>query len=239
MLCYRCGQSRETNVSNGVERAIRGVIFDLDGVLVTTDEFHYRAWQRLADEEGIPFDREINHRLRGIGRMESLDVLLERSPRPYSPEQKQRLAERKNSYYRQYLETLTPADVLPGARQMLAELRRRGRRVAVASSSRNAPMILKRVALEGAVDAVVDGNEITHSKPHPEIFLLAARRLGLAPAECLVVEDAAAGIEAGRRAGMAVFGIGSRQVLPDVSCVAASLADIAADDLLAAGVSPA
>ena len=212
---------------------IRGVIFDLDGVLVTTDEFHYLGWKRLADEEGIPFNRGINHRLRGVSRMASLEILLERSPRTYSDDEKARLAERKNSYYLGHLERLTPKDALPGAREILAELRRRGIRTAVASSSRNAPAIMSRVALEGAVDAMADGNDITHSKPHPEVFLIAAKRLGLPPQECLVVEDAEAGIEAGRRAGMAVFGIGSRETLPGVARLAASLAETTVDDLLA------
>jgi beta-phosphoglucomutase len=211
---------------------ICGVIFDLDGVLVTTDELHYRAWQRLADEEGVPFSREINHRLRGVSRMDSLEILLERSARAYTAAEKTALAERKNGYYRHSLRLLTPADVLPGAGPMLCELRRRGIRTAVASSSRNAPLIIERAGLVGEADVVVDGNAVTRSKPHPEIFLLAAERLGLAPAECLVVEDAAAGIEAGRRAGMAVFGIGSPDVLPGVERLAATLADVTADELL-------
>jgi len=212
---------------------IRGVIFDLDGVLVTTDELHYRAWQQLADEEGIPFDRRINERLRGVSRMDSLAILLERAGRSYDELERVALAERKNVRYRELLRTLTPADVLPGAREMLAELKRRGIRVAVASSSRNARTILDRVGLTGSLfDAIVDGNDITRSKPDPEVFLLAARRLGLAPAECLVVEDAAAGIEAGRRAGMHVFGIGTPETLPDAPRAARGLADVTVDELL-------
>lgn len=215
---------------------IRGVIFDLDGVVVTTDELHYRAWQRLADEEGIYFDRNINERLRGVSRMESLEILLERAPRRYSPEQKAALAERKNATYRESLRTLTPADALPGAHEIIAELRRRHIKTAVGSSSRNAPLILERTGLADAFNAVVDGNDITHSKPDPEVFLLAAQRLGLPPAECLVVEDAVAGIEAGRRAGMAVFGIGTTESLPGVQRLARSLADVTADELLAAAL---
>jgi beta-phosphoglucomutase len=119
--------------------APRAVIFDLDGVLVSTDELHYRAWQRLADEEGIPFDRGVNRRLRGVGRMESLEIMLERSPRPYAPHEEAALADRKNRYYRESLKTLTPGDVLPGVWQILRGLKARGVKVAVASSSRNAP----------------------------------------------------------------------------------------------------
>jgi beta-phosphoglucomutase len=212
---------------------IRGVIFDLDGVLVTTDELHYRAWQNLADEEGICFDRQINERLRGVSRMQSLEILLERAARSYSPQEKQLLADRKNAAYRQSLQALTPADVLPGSREILAELRRRGVKTALGSVSRNTPLILERTGLAHAFDAVVDGNDIRHSKPDPEVFLLAAARLGLPPAECLVVEDAMAGIEAARRAGMSVFGIGDPQALPGVARLARGLNDIAADDLLA------
>lgn len=212
---------------------ITGVVFDLDGVLVTTDELHYQGWKRVADEEGIYFDREINHRLRGVSRMESLEILLERATRVFPPEEKQAMAERKNGYYRALLATLTPADVLPGAVEMLAALRARGIKTAIGSSSKNAPLILERVGMTDAVEVVVDGNHITHSKPDPEVFLLAAARLGLPPAACLVVEDAAAGIEAGRRAGMAVLGIGTPATLPGVVSLVAGLADITPDELLA------
>jgi len=212
---------------------ITGVLFDLDGVLVTTDELHYQGWKRVADEEGIYFDREINHRLRGVSRMESLEILLEQATRVFTPVEKQAMAERKNGYYRALLATLTPADVLPGAVEMLAALRARGIKTAIGSSSKNAPLILERVGMTDAVEVVVDGNQITHSKPDPEVFLLAAERLGLPPAACLVVEDAAAGIEAGRRAGMAVLGIGTPATLPGVVSLVAGLADITPDELLA------
>ena len=211
---------------------IRGVIFDLDGVLVTTDELHYQAWKQVADQESIHFDRTINHRLRGVSRMESLEIILERAGREYSPEQKLAMANRKNNLYRELLQTLTPADILPGVNTVLAELRRRGIKMAIASSSKNTPLILSRVGLKDAFDAVADGNDITHSKPHPEVFLLAAQRLGLPPADCLVVEDAVAGIEAGRRAGMAVLGIGTPETLPNVQPLATSLADISVEQLL-------
>lgn len=211
---------------------IHGVIFDLDGVLVTTDELHYRAWKQLADAEGVYFDRQINERLRGVSRMQSLHILLERAGRAYSTAEKDALAHRKNEAYRASLETLTPRDVLPGAREMLAELRRRGIGTAVGSASRNTPLILERTGLRSAVDVVVDGNDTARSKPDPEVFLLAAGRLKLLPGQCLVVEDAAAGIEAGRRAGMAVFGIGTPDSLPGVKHIARNLAEVTADDLL-------
>ncbi|NQT92414.1 MAG: beta-phosphoglucomutase [Lentisphaerae bacterium] len=213
---------------------IRGVIFDLDGVLVSTDEFHFEAWKRLAEEENIPFDRAVNQRQRGIGRMESLDVLLEKSTRGYSQAEKLALAERKNSYYRELLQTLTPDDTLPGARAMLAALHERGVRTAIGSASRNAPVILERVTLTDAVDIVVDGRDLTLSKPHPECFLLCAERLGLPPGDCLVVEDAEAGVEAALAAGMAVVGIGSAERLPKAPRAVRNLAAIEVEELLMA-----
>ena len=188
--------------------AIKAVLFDLDGVIVSTDEFHYQGWQRLADEERICFDRTINHRLRGVSRMESLAIVLERSKRQYSEQEKRELAERKNAYYCKLLETLTPADILPGVGATLAELRARGIKMAVASSSKNAGTILARIGMADAFDARVDGNDISHSKPHPEVFLMAAARLGAPPAECLVVEDAEAGVDAGLAGGMKVLAVG-------------------------------
>ena len=211
---------------------IKGVIFDLDGVLVSTDELHYRAWKTLADDEGIHFDREINQRLRGVSRMESLEILLDKATAKYTPQQKQEFAERKNNCYRKSLAALTPADVLAGSVEILQSLRQRGIKIAIGSSSKNAPLIMERAGLLGAVDQIADGNDITRSKPDPEVFLLAAERLGLQPAECLVVEDAAAGIEAGLIAGMAVFGIGPRERLPQAPRRADSLADVTAEQLL-------
>jgi beta-phosphoglucomutase len=211
---------------------IKGIIFDLDGVLVSTDEYHYLAWKFIADREGIPFDREINHRQRGVSRMESLEVLLEQASRDYSDAEKLALADEKNRHYVESLAQLKPEDALPGARECLLALRKMGIKVAVGSSSRNTPMILRQTCLGEFLDAVADGNDITRSKPDPEVFLLAAERLLLSPAECLVVEDAPAGIEAGRRAGMPCLGIGSEETLPGVSPRVPSLAAITPDAML-------
>jgi len=213
---------------------IQGVIFDLDGVLVTTDELHYQSWQQITAAEGIYFDRAINHRLRGISRMESLEIVLERSLRAYTPQEKTALADRKNAIFRQLLQNLTPADLLPGALEMVTALRRRGLKTAVASSSRNTAQIMDQLDLWRHFDGVVDGNDITRSKPDPEVFLLAAQRLGLPPEDCLVIEDAVAGVESARRAGMAVFGVGTPQTLPGVSRLAADLAHVTVEELLAA-----
>lgn len=187
---------------------IYGIIFDLDGVLVSTDELHYRAWKELADSLGIHFDREQNDRCRGISRMASLEIVLERAAREYSKEEKERFAEEKNERYRSLLSSLTPGDVPPDVAPTLAELKRRGYRLALASASRNAPLILERTGLGVYLDAVADGNSVTRSKPDPEVFLAAAHMLGLSPENCAAMDDAMAGVEAGRAAGMLTVGFG-------------------------------
>ena len=208
---------------------ILGVIFDLDGVIVSTDNCHYLAWKRMADEEGIYFDRSINERLRGVSRMESLEIILERATRAYTPNEKAEMAARKNAYYVELIGSLTREDVLPGTMDTLRFLRDRGVKIAIGSSSKNTPIILKQIGLENAFDAVADGNGITHSKPDPEVFLLAARLLGLEPKSCLVVEDADAGIEAALAGGMRALGVGLAAQNPGADCTAADLskADIA------------
>ena len=186
---------------------IKAVIFDLDGVIVSTDDCHFRAWKRMADEEGIYFDREINNRLRGVSRMASLDIVLERSKREYSEREKQELAERKNEYYKELICELTPDDILPGVMDKLENLKENGIKIAIGSSSKNTPIILKQIGLDGYFDAVSDGNNITHSKPDPEVFLKAAEMLNIPPEDCMIVEDADAGIEAGKRAGMKTLAV--------------------------------
>lgn len=181
---------------------IEAVIFDLDGVIVSTDECHYRAWKKTTDEEGIYFDRKINDRLRGVSRMDSLEIVLERAERLYTDEEKVELAERKNNYYKEYIKKLTKDDILSGVNENLAELKAKGIKVAIGSSSKNTPDILKYIGLDNYFDAVSDGNNITKSKPDPEVFLKAADMLGVPYEKCLVVEDADSGIEAGKRAGM-------------------------------------
>lgn len=188
---------------------MKGVIFDLDGVLVSTDELHYQAWKRLAQELGITgFTRKDNERQRGVSRMTSLDVVLEKSDKQYSEEEKIRLADLKNQYYKDSLGTLTPAALLPGAKETLLLLREKGVRTAVGSASKNAPEILERIGLLPLLDAVSCGWDTEKSKPDPEVFLIAARKLGLPPEECLVAEDAAAGIEAAARGGMKSLAVG-------------------------------
>ncbi len=212
----------------------RGVIFDLDGVLVSTDEYHFRSWVRLCEEEGFTFfDRVFNHRFRGVGRLQCVHLLLTAAGEEYTPDRQQEVAERKNRYFAESLETVTPECLLPGALEMLNGLRERGIRVAVASNSRNAKPIIEKTGIGGLLEVVVDGYDIANSKPDPEVFLLAARRLGLSPAECLVVEDAVAGIVAAARAGMRSLGVGTPDMLPNATTLVRDLSEISPDRLLA------
>lgn len=187
---------------------MKAVIFDLDGVLCSTDRFHYQAWKSVADELGIYLDEQINNRLRGVSRMASLDIVLERCDREVPQEEKLELAERKNGRYRELLKNLTPDDLLPGVMETLEGLRRAGFKLAIGSSSKNTPFILERLGITDRFDAISDGNNITHSKPDPEVFVKAAEMLGLPCGDCLVVEDAVAGAEAAHRAGMKAACVG-------------------------------
>ena len=190
---------------------IQAVIFDLDGVIVTTDNCHYLAWKKMADEEGIPFDRTVNERLRGVSRMESLKIVLERAQKSYTDADKQALASRKNAYYVEYIKGLTALDILSGVQVNLEELRQAGIKIAIGSSSKNTPIILRQIGLQLAFDAVADGNHIKNSKPDPEVFLKAAEFLGIPAQNCLVVEDADAGIIAAKRAGMKTISVNNAQ----------------------------
>ena len=187
----------------------KAVVFDLDGVICFTDEYHYQAWKALADKMGIPFDRVVNNRLRGVSRMASLEIILENYTGPaLSEEDKLALATEKNELYRELLGQMSPADLSDEVKATLDELRRRGYRLAIGSSSKNAPFILHQIGLEGYFDAVSDGNNITRSKPDPEVFLKAAEMLSLPPEVCLVVEDAVSGAEAAHAGGMKAACVG-------------------------------
>lgn len=188
---------------------MKAFIFDLDGVIVFTDKFHYQAWKKMADEMGIYFDEVINNRLRGVSRAESLEIILERyEGEPLSEERKAQMMESKNNTYRELLATMSPADVADEVRDTLKQLREMGYKLAIGSSSKNAKFILEKVELLDAFDAISDGNNITHSKPAPEVFVKAGEYLGEKPEECIVVEDAYAGIDAAKAAGMTAVGIG-------------------------------
>lgn len=188
---------------------IKGVIFDLDGVLVSTDQLHFKAWQRLAEELGIMnFTKKDNEKQKGISRMESLEVVLQKGNRVYSEEEKITLTERKNNYYIELLQDLDTQAVLPDVIETLTMLRKMGIAIGVGSVSKNAPKILEKTKLEQYIDQVSSGLDITKSKPDPEVFLVAAKKLNLQTNECLVVEDSAAGIIAARAACMKSLAVG-------------------------------
>ncbi len=186
----------------------KGVIFDLDGVICSTDHYHYLAWKALADRLGAYFDETINNRLRGVSRMASLDIVLERYNGTMTEEEKLAAAEEKNNRYRELLKQMTPADLSPEVKSTLDALRAKGLLLGIGSSSKNTKFILSRIGLGDYFDKISDGTNITRSKPDPEVFLKAAEYLGLEPKDCLVVEDAKAGIEAALAAGMDAAAIG-------------------------------
>ena len=202
---------------------VKAVIFDLDGVIVSTDRLHYEAWKQMADKEHIPFNEQINHRLRGVSRMASLDIILEHAQKTYTKEEKQALATYKNNVYVSLLKQLNEKAILPHVLEVINTLKQKGIQIAIGSSSKNTPTILKQIGLDQTFDAVADGNDITHSKPHPEVFLKAAEKLDIDPLSCLVIEDAISGIQAAKAAGMKAFGVGDAKH--------AELIDYAADDL--------
>ena len=188
---------------------LNSVIFDLDGVLVFSDEYHYLAWKQIAEELGVDFDKMKNNRLRGVSRMESLEIVLEDyTGAPLGTEQKLELADKKNAIYRELLMNMKPSDVSDNVRYTLKELRKEGYRIAIGSSSKNSRFILEKVGLDDAFDAIADGTNITNSKPDPEVFLKAAEYLGTRPEDCLVVEDSESGINAAIAGGMKSAAIG-------------------------------
>jgi beta-phosphoglucomutase len=191
----------------------KAVIFDLDGVITDTAHYHFMAWKRLADSVDAPFDEVFNEQLKGVDRMGSLDLILARAPRAYAQEEKLALADAKNRHYQELIATMTPEDLLPGALRALEEVRNAGLRIGLASVSKNAFTVLDRLGIRDRFDDVVDAATIRNSKPHPEIFLTAAEHLGVAPQDCLGVEDAAAGVASIKDAGMVAVGVGDPAVL--------------------------
>lgn len=187
---------------------MKAIIFDLDGVICHTDEYHYLAWKAMADSMSIPFDREINNRLRGVSRMESLEIILEQYHGELSPAEKEALAEQKNELYKESLKQMSPADLSEEVKTTLDALRSRNYKLAIGSSSKNARFILQQLGLGSYFDAISDGNNIVNSKPDPEVFVKAAQMLCIPASDCLVVEDAVSGAVAGKRGGMKVACVG-------------------------------
>jgi beta-phosphoglucomutase len=209
-------------------KELRAMIFDLDGVITDTAEYHYLAWKQLAEELGIPFDREFNEQLKGVSRMESLEKILARGNRQnaYTPEEKERLATKKNEHYKQLIGRITPADLLPGIPEFLKEVKGAGVKIALASASKNAPFVIERLQIGHYFDAMVDAATIKNSKPHPEIFLRAGELLSVDPSECVGVEDAEAGIEAIKRAGMFAVGVGTPEAMHQADLSFSSTRDL-------------
>ena len=208
----------------------QAVIFDLDGVITDTAHYHYLAWKALAESEGVHFDHAFNEHLKGVDRMGSLNLILAGSSKIYSMDEKLALADRKNKQYVELIATMSQADLLPGAIEALAAVRTAGLRIGLASVSKNAFTVLDRLGIRDRFDYVVDAALIANSKPHPEIFLNAAAALGVAPADCLGVEDAVAGVASIKSAGMYALGIGDPAVLTQADRVIPSLAQFRLND---------
>lgn len=215
-------------------RRCRALVFDLDGVLTDTANLHYHAWKRLADEIGVPFDRRINERLKGVDRATSLDIILGHAGRTCSEEEKRELAERKNAYYVAQIGRFGPDDLFPGVATLLEEARARGLKLGLASASRNAPLLLERLGIARWFDYIADASRVPRAKPDPAIYLDAAAGLGVAPADCIGVEDAVAGIAAIHAAGMAAVGIGDERVLAGADLVLPEISRLRLDELVEA-----
>lgn len=203
-----------------------GIVYDLDGVICSTDEFHYLAWKSIADDENIYFDREINNRLRGVSRMASLDIILEKATKDYSLNEKKVLCERKNEIYKKLLRQLSPSSVSNDTLVTIRILKRIGVRQSIGSSSKNTKFILDLIGLGDFFDAVVDGTMIANSKPDPEVFLKSAKAIGLSPEKCIVVEDADKGIDAGNAGGFFTCGIGPASGYPKTKYPIKRISDI-------------
>lgn len=211
---------------------LKAFIFDLDGVITDTAEYHYRGWKRLADEEGLPFTREDNEHLRGVSRRDSLMLILK--GRVYPETKIQEMMTRKNNYYLEFIQEIAPRDLLPGARELLEELRAAGYKVALGSASKNARDVLERLGIIHLFDAIADGYSVERQKPAPDLFWFAAKELNLQPAECVVVEDAAAGIEAARTGGFRSVGLGPAERVGAAEAIFPSLSGVHLADLLKA-----
>lgn len=212
---------------------LEAFIFDLDGVITDTAEYHFLAWRALAEELGIPFTREDNERLKGVSRMASLEIILELGGKlgAFTEEEKAHLAAKKNAHYAELIKQITPADILPGIRELLADIKEAGFKIGLASASKNAPAVLEGLGLLDEFDYMADANLISHGKPDPEIFLNAAENLQVKPKHCIGIEDAKAGVQAIKRAGMFAVGIGSVDQLGQADVIYASTKELSLEEL--------
>lgn len=212
---------------------IHAVIFDLDGVITDTAEQHYLAWKAIGDELNINFTREFNENLKGVSRMDSLNLLLSLAETPvdYTNEELEELATRKNKIYQSLIETITPHDILPGISEFIAELKKSGVKIAIASASKNAFTVMNRLELTSTFDIIVDAGKIKNTKPDPEVFLKAAELLGVEPSHCVGVEDAVAGVQAIKSAGMFAIAIGDKEAFPHADLVLTNTSGLKFDEI--------
>jgi beta-phosphoglucomutase len=196
-------------MTSQTQTLITAAIFDLDGVIVDTAKYHYLAWKRLAQEFSINLTHEDNEKLKGVSRMDSLDIILAMGNVSLTKEEKEKLADKKNTWFMEYVNQMSPSEILPGAKELLQELRAKGIKISLGSSSKNAKTVLQLLNIENLFDAIADGTMITKSKPDPEIFFIAVNLLSAKPEHCVVFEDAEAGVEAALAAGMYCVGVGS------------------------------
>lgn len=212
---------------------IQLAIFDLDGVIVDTAKYHFLAWRRLAHELGFDFTLEQNERLKGVSRVRSLEILLEIGNVTKSKEEQEILATKKNTWYVEFISKMDASEILPGVEQFLSELAEVGVKIALGSASKNAMTILERLGLTHYFDSIIDGNKVSKAKPDPEVFLLAAEQLNILPQNCVVFEDAEAGIEAGIRARMYTIGVGDPARLAQADKVISGFSDQTVQEMFA------
>ncbi|MCX2573159.1 beta-phosphoglucomutase [Pedobacter sandarakinus] len=210
---------------------IKACLFDLDGVLVDTAVYHYKAWKQLANSLGFDFTEEQNEQLKGVSRVESLNKILDWGNVKKTEDEKEALATLKNGWYVEMITKMTPNEVLPGTVEFLSAIHRAGYKLALGSASKNSGIILEKTNLAHFFDEIVDGNMVTKSKPDPEVFLKGAQLLGFKPDECVVFEDAVAGVEAAKRGGMKAIGIGEKSILQDADMVVSGLDKLTVKDL--------
>jgi len=210
---------------------IKAVIFDLDGVLVDTAKYHYLAWRQLAEELNIQFSLQDNERLKGVSRMQSLEIILEIGNLKLDFDTKIELAKKKNTWYVEYISKLSPKDILPGVIGFLESIKTYGIKVALGSASKNSMLILDKLNLTNYFDSIIDGTKVSKAKPDPEVFLKGAEALKVFPSECIVFEDAEAGVEAAINAGMYCIGIGSKNILKKANLVLSGFSDMTFDKL--------
>jgi beta-phosphoglucomutase len=205
---------------------IKACIFDLDGVIVDTAIYHYQAWKRLANELGFDFTEHDNEQLKGVSRTRSLEIILQMGGVTKTEVEKEELASRKNTWYVDMISKMKPGEILPGAREFVQACRDAGIKTALGSASKNSMMILDKIGMTSLFDAIIDGNKVTKAKPDPEVFLKGAEELGVTPSQCVVFEDAIAGVEAAKAGAMKAVGIGEPSVLTQADMVVKGLYEV-------------